>query len=142
MARPSVKIEVVDTRQIKQRRIMLDLSVKSAEKITPSSVAVRDPIWNRGLPSVEKGMKIQRKRINPLTTISRRKTFLGDNLENTTNRTENKRPGKRADHREHMAMRKEKAATPTILILGSSPCIRDVLSMWVFSNILVKYIVA
>ena len=141
MARPSVKIEVVDTRQIKQRTIMLDLSVKSIEKRTPSSVAVKEPIRNRGLPSIENGIKNHRKRINPLTRISRRQTFLGDNRENSTKRKEKKRAGNSADQREHMAMRKENAATPTIFILGSRACIRNLLSILAFSNILIEYIV-
>jgi hypothetical protein len=121
--------------------MMLDLTVKSVANRMPSSVAVKDPIWNRGLPPIENGIKNHRKRIKPLTRISRRQTFLSDKREKSTKRQEKKRADNSADHREHIAIRMENAATPTIFILGSRARIPKFLLMSASSNILIEFIV-
>jgi len=125
MARPRVKIDVVDTKEMRASRIMLDLMVKSITYRTPSSVATSGPIVNIGFPSNEKGRNNQRNTIRPFTGISRMKTFLRGTLANNTNRRERKRPGINAAHREHTAITTEKAATVMILTLGSREWITE-----------------
>ena len=125
MARPRVKIEVVETRQIRQRRIMLDLKVNRAAYTSPSSVAIKGPISKTGFPSKEKGMNNQRKKINPFTRASLKKTLLNDKRENTRARREKKRPGTNADQRVHMAITTENTATAMIFTLGSREWMTD-----------------
>ena len=49
-------MDVVNTRQIKARTIMLDLNVKSAVNSIPCFVAVNGPRIKEGSPSKEKGI--------------------------------------------------------------------------------------
>jgi len=128
-------MEVVDTRQIRPRRIMLDLNVKRAAYTTPSSVAIKGPILKTGFPSKEKGINNHRKKINPLTKASLIKTLLNDKRENTTARREKKRPGTNADQREQMAITTENTATAMIFTLGSREWIIDVPLILLLSSI-------
>jgi len=135
MAEPIVKIGVVDTRQMKASRIILDLRVKSAEYKTPSFVAQKGPIVNRGSPSIENGRKSQRKRIRPLTRMSRIKIFFMGNLDNSMSRIDVQNPKINADQLEHTAISMENAPTTTIFILGSRLWITEFPSVSVLSNI-------
>jgi len=135
MARPRVKIEVVDTRLIRQRRIMLDLKVKREAYTIPSSVAIKGPILKTGFPSKEKGMNNHRKKIKPFAGTSLKITLLNDNWENTTARREKKRPGTNADQRLHMAITTENTAAAMIFTLGSREWIIDFPRILLLSSI-------